>query len=50
MSTIAVRYVQSLKEQLEILHQLLLSIDRLSFFINNQDEKFVTPVRCAKLK
>jgi len=40
MSTIALRWVQYLKEHLDILHQLLLSMDRLSFLINNKDEKF----------
>jgi len=39
MSTIAVSYVQYLKEQLEVLHQLLLSKDHLPFSINNEDEK-----------
>jgi len=38
MSTIAVRYAQYLKEQLKVLHQILLHMDRLSFLINKEDK------------
>ena len=34
-----VRWAQYLKEQLEILHQLLLSMDNLLFLINDKGEK-----------
>jgi len=39
MSTIVVSQAQYLKEQLEVLHQRPLNMDRLSFLINNKDEK-----------
>jgi len=37
--TIAVHYALYLKEQLNVLHQLLSSMARLSYLINNKDEK-----------
>jgi len=39
ISTMGVRWAQYLKEQLEILHQLLLSMDNLLFLINDKGEK-----------
>ena len=39
MSAIAVSQAQYLKEQIIVLHQLLSRMDRLSFLINNKDEK-----------
>jgi len=50
MSTIAVRYVQYMKEQLIVLHQLLLSVDCLSFLINNKDEKLCSHKHAVQTK